>query len=75
MAKGSTILRAIPAVFGSIVLAAGCTARNSPQNYEDCVLEHIKPGISDRGALLVADACQRKFSEPTKVLDLHRLDE
>lgn len=75
MAKDSTIRLAVLPLLGSIILAMGCTARNAPQNYEDCVLEYIKPGLSDRGALLVADACQKKFSEPAKAFDLHPLDE
>lgn len=57
----------------AIVLLSACTPK--PQSYEDCVLKFVKPNLSDRGALLVADACQRKFAEPAEALELHPLDE
>lgn len=33
------------------------------QTYEDCVLRHMGPGMGDRAASLVQQACRLKFSE------------
>ena len=41
-------------VAAALLAAAGCQQR---QTYSECILEHVKPGLSDRGTSLVARAC------------------
>lgn len=33
-----------------------------PDNYDDCILENIKPGLSKHGAYAVRNSCRSKFS-------------
>lgn len=33
-----------------------------PDNYDDCILENIKPGLSKQGAYAVKNSCRSKFS-------------
>lgn len=43
---------------------------NKPMSYEECVMQNIKPGDSDRGAAVKADACRKMFPKnPYDVFD------
>ncbi len=44
-------------------IAALCSGCNEPQNYDDCILEYVKAGMTERAVMVVRDACREKFPE------------
>lgn len=42
------------------------SCRREPRDFNDCVLEHVKSGMSDEAVLLVTQACRDKFPERTE---------
>jgi hypothetical protein len=52
--------RAILSLTMAAVLLVACGSE--PQTYSDCVLDGVKPGMSERAAALVAQACEEKHS-------------
>ena len=44
----------------AVVILAGCS--NEPQNYDDCILQHVKAGMSELAVAQLIEACERKYS-------------
>jgi len=42
---------------------------NKPTSYEECVMQNVKPGDSDKGALVKAAACRKMFPNPYDIFD------
>jgi len=50
-----------------LIALSSCLAscRREPGDFNDCVLEHVKSGMSGEAVLLVTQACRDKFPERT----------
>ena len=49
-------------ITGVVVLSSCSKPDNSkPDNYNDCILEHIKSGQTDKAVSLIRKACKSKF--------------
>lgn len=46
----------------SFLLSACC---HEPKSYDDCILDHVKPGMDGSSAGLVMLSCQKKFPKPS----------
>ena len=44
-----------------VVLLAGWIYLQTPKTYEDCILAHVKAGMSNTAASVVTRACRAKF--------------
>lgn len=54
----STSLRA---AVGALIVSVSCSG--GPSNYDDCILQNIKSGMSDYAARQITKACRKKFPE------------
>ena len=46
--------------YGILILVSGVGC-SEPDNYDDCVLKHLKPGMDRAAVLAVKQACREKF--------------
>ena len=50
---------AIAFLIAGITILSSCS--KEPDNYDDCILEHIKSGQSDSAVFHIRKACKSKF--------------
>lgn len=60
-----------------LVCVLACSRESEPATYQDCLLRHLKAGMSERAVSLVTGACRDKFpvvEAPLRSLPRQALD-
>jgi len=52
-------------IAGIFSLVISCSSE--PKNFDDCILKHVKAGMSDSAANLLFRTCRNKFPDKTKI--------
>lgn len=51
----------IAAISGVVALLVGCSP--SERTYDDCILNHVKQGMSNQAVVTVRQACRNKYEK------------